>query len=184
MPDVLLILAIVPLAYLLGSFPTGYLLVKALKGVDIRELGSGSTGATNVLRTAGKIPAAIVFAVDIAKGVGSVFLAGTIAAQTTDFAGDTPALQCVAGGMALLGHSRSVWLNFQGGKSVATGLGILFALNWLVGLSAFGCFALMLGIFRIVSLGSIAAALSVNALMWGLGQPLSYKILRCWEGAM
>ena len=186
MPDLVLLLGlglgIGVLAYLLGSFPTGYLLVRALKGVDIRTLGSGSTGATNVLRNAGKGPAAIVFGVDIAKGVLAVWLAGTIALQPTSFSEYMPALQCWAGGMALLGHSRPVWLNFQGGKSVATGLGILFALNWIIGLSAFGCFGLMLGLFRIVSVGSIAAALSVNALMWGLGQPLAYKIFALLGG--
>jgi glycerol-3-phosphate acyltransferase PlsY len=183
MPDLVLLLGlglgIGVLAYLLGSFPTGYLLVRALKGVDIRTLGSGSTGATNVLRNAGKGPAAIVFGVDIAKGVLAVWLARMITLQPTGF---SEFLQCWAGGMALLGHSRPVWLNFQGGKSVATGLGILFALNWIIGLSAFGCFGLMLGLFRIVSVGSIAAALSVNALMWGLGQPLAYKIFALLGG--
>ena len=177
-----LVLGIGLLSYLLGSFPTGYLLVRALKGVDIRSLGSGSTGATNVLRNAGKGPAAIVFGVDIAKGVLAVWLARMITLQPTGFSEFIPALQCWAGGMALLGHSRPIWLNFQGGKSVATGLGVLFALNWIIGLSAFGCFGLMLALFRIVSVGSIAAALSVNVLMWGLGQPLAYKVFALLGG--
>ena len=89
LPDLVLLLGLGLgtglLAYLLGSFPTGYLVVRALKGVDIRTLGSGSTGATNVLRNAGKGPAAIVFGVDIAKGVLAVWLAGTIALQPTGF---------------------------------------------------------------------------------------------------
>lgn len=186
LPDLVLLLGLGLgtglLAYLLGSFPTGYLVVRALKGVDIRTLGSGSTGAANVLRNAGKGPAAIVFGVDIAKGVLAVWLAGTIALQPTGFSEYMPVLQCWGGGMALLGHSRPIWLNFQGGKSVATGLGVLFALNWMIGLSAFGCFGLMLALFRIVSVGSIVAALSVNGLMWGLGQPLAYKIFALLGG--
>ncbi|MEY2976557.1 MAG: glycerol-3-phosphate 1-O-acyltransferase PlsY [Prochlorotrichaceae cyanobacterium] len=183
MQDVVLIVGLGVLAYLLGSFPTGYLLVKLLKGVDIRTLGSGSTGATNVLRNTGKGPAAIVFIVDIGKGVLAVWAAGAIVHYGLNLAPGLPALQCLAGAMALVGHSRPVWLNFQGGKSVATGLGILFALNWVIGLSAFGCFGLMLAVFRIVSLGSIVAALSVNGLMWGLGQPLAYKVFALLGGS-
>lgn len=170
------------LAYLLGSFPTGYLLVRSLKGWDIRTLGSGSTGATNVLRVAGKVPAAIVFGVDIAKGVAAVWLSGTIAQVYWD-ATWIPAIQCGGGLLALLGHSKPLWLSFKGGKSVATGLGVLFALNWIIALGTLGCFGVTLGAFRIVSLGSIVSAIAGNVLMWTMGQPLAYKIFALLGGS-
>ncbi|MFZ4667116.1 MAG: glycerol-3-phosphate 1-O-acyltransferase PlsY [Prochlorotrichaceae cyanobacterium] len=170
-------------AYLLGSFPTGYLLVRSLKGLDIRTLGSGSTGATNVLRVAGKVPAAIVFGVDLAKGVAAVLLSGTIAQSSGLDADWIPAIQCGGGLLALLGHSKPLWLKFKGGKSVATGLGVLFALNWVIALGALGCFGLTLGAFRMVSLGSIVAAIAGNALMWTTGQPLAYKIFAFLGGS-
>src|SRR6185437_4095068 len=77
----------------------------------------------------------------------------------------------------LLGHSRSIWLNFSGGKSAATGLGVLLAMAWPVGLGAATAFGLVLAIFRIVSLGSMLAALTAIALVCGLGQPLPYRLL-------
>ena len=77
----------------------------------------------------------------------------------------------------LLGHSRSIWLNFTGGKSAATGLGVLLAMSWPVGLGAAAVFGIVLAIFRIVSLGSMLASLTAIALIWGLEQPLPYRLL-------
>lgn len=172
------IIGILILAYLLGSFPTGYLVGKWLKGIDMREVGSGSTGATNVLRTLGKWPAIVVLAVDIFKGSGAVLLGIFLYTrlQFPEFSA-LPAewVGCLAALVALLGHSKPIWLNFRGGKSVATGLGVLFAMNWLAALGTLGAFGLMLALFRIVSLGSIVAAISINLLMWLMGQPLAYK---------
>ena len=183
MTDLLLLFGASLLAYLFGSFPTGYLLVRSLKGMDIRTLGSGSTGATNVLRVAGKLPAAIVFGVDIAKGMAAVWLTGTIALRTGVGSEWIPALQCWGGLLALLGHSKPLWLNFKGGKSVAAGLGVLLALNWLIALGTLGCFGITLAAFRIVSLGSIVAAVGGNGLMWLTGQPLAYKIFAILGGS-
>ena len=168
------------LAYLLGSLPTGYLVARQLKGIDIREHGSGSTGATNVLRTLGKGPGLFVFLVDIGKGVAAILLArniGPLLNTGVNIGFDwVPVLTVLAGAMALVGHSRSVWLGFKGGKSVATGLGIIFALHWPTGLIAFGMFGLMLALFRIVSLGSIMGAIAVPVTMVAMGQPLAYEI--------
>ncbi|MGK7888626.1 MAG: glycerol-3-phosphate 1-O-acyltransferase PlsY [Leptolyngbyaceae cyanobacterium] len=172
------IIGVLLLAYLLGSLPTGYLVAKQLKGIDIREHGSGSTGATNVLRTLGKGPGLFVFIIDISKGVAPVLFArwatGAIAPNLTT---SRPGLDWVvvfAGAWAILGHSRSIWLNFTGGKSVATGLGVFFALHWPTGLIAFGTFGVLLAAFRIVSLGSIGGAIAAPITMMLMGQPLAY----------
>ncbi len=176
------------IAYLFGSTPTGYLAGKLLKGVDIREHGSKSTGATNVLRTLGKWPALVVLLVDVLKGVGAIVFARwfyrwfyTLPSVTPPTALDLqtwiPWAVCLAGLAALFGHSCSIWLNFTGGKSVATGLGVLLAMSWPVGLGAAAAFGVVLAIFRIVSLSSIVAALTAIALVCGLEQPLSYRLL-------
>ncbi|NET53522.1 MAG: acyl-phosphate--glycerol-3-phosphate O-acyltransferase, partial [Merismopedia sp. SIO2A8] len=133
-------------AYLLGSIPTGYLAALWLKGIDIREYGSGSTGATNVLRTVGKVPAVVVLLVDAFKGVAAIALIKGLYALdlTTIPAGWQAWLVAGAGLAAILGHSKSIWLSFTGGKSVATSLGILLTMSWQVGLGTFGVFAIAL----------------------------------------
>jgi len=89
----------------------------------------------------------------------------------------TPWAVCLAGLAALLGHSRSIWLNFTGGKSAATGLGVLLAMSWPVGLGAATAFGVALAVFQIVSLGSMLAAVTAIALVLGLEQPLPYRLL-------
>src|SRR6476620_30801 len=172
------------IAYLFGSMPTGYLAGKLLKGIDIREHGSKSVGATNVLRTLGKWPALVVLLADVLKGVGAIVFARWF--YTLPFVTPPPALDlqiwlpwavCLAGLAVLLGHSRSIWLNFSGGKSAATGLGVLLAMSWPVGLGAATVFGVVLAIFRIVSLSSILAALAAIVLICGLEQPLPYRLL-------
>jgi len=136
-------------AYLLGSLPTGYLAGRLLKNIDIREHGSKSTGATNVLRTVGKWPALAVLLIDAFKGALAVLLARWLYALPTVTAtlpGNLDATDgvawaaAIAGLAALLGHSKSIWLGFSGGKSVATGLGVLLALSWQVGLLTLAVF--------------------------------------------
>jgi glycerol-3-phosphate acyltransferase PlsY len=168
--------------YLFGSTPTGYLAGKLLKGIDIREHGSKSTGATNVLRTLGKWPALVVLVVDVVKGAGAIIVARWLyaalsAPQPLDLQIWTPWGVSLAGLAALLGHGRSIWLNFTGGKSAATGLGVLLAMSWPVGLGAAAVFAVVLAIFRMVSLGSILAALAAVVLVCALEQPLPYRLL-------
>ncbi len=176
------------IAYLLGSTPTGYLAGRLLKGIDIREHGSKSTGATNVLRTLGKWPGLVVLLVDLLKGVGTIVFARwfyswlyTLPSVTPPTGLDlqtwTPWAVCLAGLAVLLGHSRSIWLNFTGGKSAATGLGVLLAMSWPVGLGAALVFGAALAIFRMVSLGSMLAALTAIALICGLEQPAPYRLL-------
>src|SRR3954451_5842374 len=176
------------IAYLFGSMPTGYLAGKLLRGIDIREHGSKSTGATNVLRTVGKWPALVVLIADVLKGVGAIIVAGSLCPWLYEELSPTPPtafdLQiwvpwavCLAGIAVLLGHSRSIWLNFTGGKSAATGLGVLLAMSWPVGLGAAAVFAVVLAILRIVSLGSMLAALTAIALVCGLEEPLPYRLL-------
>lgn len=176
------------IAYLFGSTPTGYLAGKLLKGIDIREHGSKSTGATNVLRTLGKRPALAVLLVDVVKGTAAVVFARWFYPWLYTMSPDTPPMTfdlqtwvpwavCLAGLAALLGHGRSIWLNFTGGKSAATGLGVLLALSWPAGLGAATAFGITLAISRVVSLSSMLAALVAIALICGLEQPLPYRLL-------
>ncbi|MCX5981208.1 MAG: glycerol-3-phosphate 1-O-acyltransferase PlsY [Nostocales cyanobacterium LacPavin_0920_SED1_MAG_38_18] len=177
---------VVLLAYLLGSFPTGYLAGKLLKGIDIREVGSGSTGATNVLRTLGKVPGAFVLLIDALKGVLAINLgyalfnisySQNLIPPTVNPGIWQPYLVTLVGLSALLGHSKSIFLGFTGGKSVATGVGILLAINWQIGLSTLGVFAVVIAISRIVSLSSICGAIAVSILMVIFHQPLAYILL-------
>ncbi|MBE9078153.1 glycerol-3-phosphate 1-O-acyltransferase PlsY [Romeria aff. gracilis LEGE 07310] len=166
-------------AYLLGSIPTGFLIAKAVKGIDIREHGSGSTGATNVLRVVGREAGLAVLCVDLLKGATAVLLVRWLA-QTDAIAGPTdrlPWLTMLVGLLVLVGHSRSIWLGFTGGKSAATGLGVILALAWPVGLGAAVVFATVLVVSRMVSLSSILAAVSISLLMLLTHQPLAYLLL-------
>lgn len=175
--------AILLVAYLLGSIPTGYIAGRLTKGIDIREHGSGSTGATNVLRTLGKGPGILVLLVDMLKGVLAialvhwVFKVATTSIPPTVNADNWLAWMVAASGLAaLLGHSKSIWLGFTGGKSVATSLGVLLAMSWQVGVATLGVFGVVLALSRIVSLSSIAGAIAVSLLMLLLKQPLPYQL--------
>ncbi|RVA08911.1 glycerol-3-phosphate acyltransferase [Mesorhizobium sp. M7A.F.Ca.US.002.01.1.1] len=176
------------IAYLFGSLPTGYLAGKLLKSIDIREHGSKSTGATTVLRVLGKWPALVVLLVDVLKGAAAIvfarwfypwFITLPFVTPSTplDLQAWVPWAVCLAGIAVLLGHGRSIWLNFTGGKSAATGLGVLLALSWPVGVGAAAAFGAVLATSRIVSLSSMVAALTAIALICGLEQPLAYRLL-------
>jgi len=180
---ILTVILLLALAYLLGSFPTGYLVARWAKGIDIRQHGSGGTGATNVLRTVGKEAAIVVLLIDLFKGMLSVLLTKwafpVILASFPDgvmIPDWQPWVEMLAALLALVGHSRSIWINFTGGKSAASGLGILLAMAWPVALGAIAAFAITVGLFRIVSLGSIVAALVTIGLMFLTGQPLAYGV--------
>jgi len=155
--EIILNLLILFLGYLFGSFPSGYLAGRIAKGIDIRSLGSGSTGATNVLRHIGKRAAITVFLLDVLKGVISILLAKYFLLNDS--------WQVAIGISTLIGHIWPVWLNWRGGKAVATGLGIFLGLSWQVGLATLGVFILMITLFRIVSLASVSAALALPLIM-------------------
>ena len=150
-------------AYVSGSIPTGYWVVKSVKGIDIRTFGSGSTGATNVLRCLGRGWGAFVFFTDILKGFAPVFVAVNmdrlIFDTTWNFA-YPHLIPMVAAVAALVGHSRSIFLKFQGGKSAATGLGCLIALCPPGGFCTFVTWITVLGVSRYVSLASILGVAS------------------------
>jgi glycerol-3-phosphate acyltransferase PlsY len=179
---VLAIVLLLVAAYLLGSIPTGYLVARWAKGIDIRQCGSGGTGATNVLRTVGKGAAIAVLLIDLLKGLLAVLLAMAtwpqVLALAPELAPDwRPWILMLAGLLAIVGHSKSVWIGFAGGKSAASGLGVLLGLAWPVALGAVAAFGLTLALSRIVSLGSIAAAIATMILMVATGQPLPYIVL-------
>ena len=150
-------MTILLLAYLLGSLPTGFIVAKLISGIDIREVGSGSTGATNVLRHVGKFPALLVFLIDVGKGTSAVL----ISKELTSF----ESLHAAAGLIALVGHIWPIWLKWKGGKAVATGLGMFLGLSWNVGLGALSIFIIVFLSSKLVSLSSIIAALSLPILM-------------------
>ena len=170
-------IASVAAAYLLGSIPTGYLAGRLLRGIDIRQHGSGSTGATNVLRTLGKGPALAVLIVDVLKGVAAILLARWLFPWLQAPAAWLPWAVCLCGLAVLLGHSRSIWLGFTGGKSAATGLGVLLALSWPVGVGAAAVFVAVLALVRIVSLASMLAAVTAAILVCVLPEPLPSRLL-------
>ncbi len=167
------------IAYLIGSIPTGYIVVKLFTGQDIRKIGSGSTGATNVKRVMGKKWFFTVMLLDAFKGALPVVLAKVFATTFTSI-GLVPVLCAIA---VILGHSKSIFLNFSGGKSVASGVGTILALNWIVGLSIAVIWAVITYISKYVSLGSIIALSLSPVLMYLCKEPPAY-VLYCVLGAI
>jgi glycerol-3-phosphate acyltransferase PlsY len=162
-------LLLLALGYLLGSMPNGYLAGRWLKGIDLRQCGSGSTGATNVLRNVGKGPALVVFLLDVGKGALAVLLAKSF--------GLNEWVQVLAGLAALAGHIWPVWLGWKGGKAVATGLGMFLGLAWPVGLACFGLFMALISLSRIVSISSIISAIGLPVLMVISGSSSAYVVV-------
>ena len=165
------------LGYLLGSIPSGFLAGRWCKGIDLRTIGSGSTGATNVLRNVGKGPALVVFLVDVGKGAAAVLLARTLSEGLVGMELMRNWLEVLAGLAALAGHIWPVWLGFKGGKAVATGFGMFLGLAWPVGLACFGLFMAVISIFRIVSLSSVVAAIGLPLLMLLSGGSSAYVVV-------
>ena len=151
-------ISIILISYLLGSIPTGFLIGKYLKNIDLRLIGSGSTGATNVLRNVGKWPALFVFIIDVGKGLISVKIA--------QYYADQGLIEVLAGISAISGHIWPIWLKGKGGKAVATGLGMFLALSWKVALASLGIFLIVLAKSKFVSLSSISAALLLPIFMF------------------
>ena len=156
----MMILLLAAASYLLGSIPFGVLLTQAFGAGDLRQIGSGNIGATNVLRTGRKSLAAATLVLDGAKGAIAVLLARHFLPELEDHGA------MVAGAAAMIGHCYPVWLRFRGGKGVATMLGLSLALAWPIG----AVFAVLLA--RISSLGGMAAAVSAPIAAFALGLPV------------
>ena len=136
------------IGYLFGSIPSGYWIGR-LKGIDLRSVGSGSTGATNVLRNVGKFPALVTFVLDVLKGFLPVYYSYKF--TSNDYITILVAIVCI------IGHSKSIFLNFKGGKSSATALGILIGISPVVALISFSIWLLVVVVSKYSSLGSIVA---------------------------
>jgi glycerol-3-phosphate acyltransferase PlsY len=150
---------IAAVAFLLGSIPVGYLLVRIFRRQDIRSVGSGNIGATNVLRAGGKGLGAATFVLDVLKGCSAVWLGAWLGGVLLPTLPNRD-LQALAALSAVLGHMFTPWLGFKGGKGVATGFGVfLVAAPWAA-LSAIGVFAVVFAICRYVSIASIIGAAS------------------------
>lgn len=147
-------------SYVLGSIPTGYLLVRLFRKQDIRSIGSGNIGATNVLRSGGKGLGAATFLLDALKGATAVLLAAWIAPQFASAGISSRTIEAIAAVVAVLGHMFPIWLHFRGGKGVATGFGVFCVAAPWAALAAITVFFIVLFISRYVSLASILGAAS------------------------
>lgn len=170
MENIIELLITILCAYIIGSIPTGFIIVKLLKGEDIRTIGSGSTGATNVKRVLGKKWFFITLLSDAIKGALPVILASIFAKSFTGI-GLLPVAAAVA---VIIGHSKSIFLNFTGGKSVASGVGTILALNWQVGLIIAAIWAVITYCSKYVSLGSVIALALSPFLMYFLDGRIAY----------
>ncbi len=156
------------IGYLLGSLPTGLVVVRALTGTDIRNAGSGNIGTVNVYRVTGLWASAVVLAVDMLKGAAAVVLARTW--------GLTASVQVAAGLAAIAGHNWSLFLRFRGGKGIATSFGVLLAISPIVGLVAAAVWGIVVGVTRYASLASLLAMVSVPVAMWWRREPTAYLV--------
>ena len=168
--EYLIALGVIIGAYLIGSISTGYLIVKAKTKQDIRTIGSGSTGATNVKRVLGKKWFFIVLLLDALKGATPVLLAKYL---TTDPYGINAVLASI---FVIIGHSKPIFLQFKGGKSVASGVGTILALNFFVGLAIAAIWGTITYISKYVSLGSIIALAISPILMYLFKNPIGYVV--------
>jgi len=179
--------ALTPLfAYLLGSIPFGYLIVRWQKGVDVRSTGSGSTGATNVMRNLGIIGFVATFILDLGKGILAVLLASHL--TSTDprwipLTGNPRWIAC-ASIAAILGHCFPIWLKFHGGKGVATGVGVFIALAPVQVALVLLIFAICVAIWRYISLGSIVATAAFPVLLYFMKHPPLPIVLGAAGGAL
>lgn len=160
----LLALQVVAVAYLIGSVPFSFLVARAFGVHDVRQVGSGNVGATNVMRSAGKAAGALALLLDLGKGAAASALAGRLAPGEASL----PAAAAVA---AVVGHMYPVWLRFEGGKGVATGLGAFAPLVPRAALGALAVFAFAALATRFVSLGSVAGGVALAGLALALRGP-------------
>jgi glycerol-3-phosphate acyltransferase PlsY len=164
---VLPFVAVAFLSYLIGSFPTGYL-VGRLAGIDIRKVGSGNIGATNVLRVLGKPFGYTVFVFDFLKGTVAVTLSILIVSRVRPAFHETELVGIIAGVLCVIGHSYPVWLGFKGGKGVATSVGVLFGLMPVAALIVMFVWLITFLVTKYVSVASIVAAIALPAAVFAM----------------
>jgi len=152
------LIIILIVAYLIGSIPFGYLIVRTKGGGDVRQTGSGGTGATNVSRRAGKAAGVLTLLLDASKGAAAVLIAQAV--------GGSDWIKAAAAIAVILGHIFPVWLGFRGGKGVATGVGVFVVLAPIALLCAGVVFVSIVFFTRFVSLGSITAAILIPVFVW------------------
>jgi glycerol-3-phosphate acyltransferase PlsY len=163
----LAIVFLMVVAYLLGSIPTGYLLVRLFRHEDIRSVGSGNIGATNVLRSGGKALGAATFLLDMLKGCAAVWI-GAAASPYLSSVGSPRSIEALTALFAVIGHMFPIWLGFRGGKGVATGFGVFLVAAPMAALAAIAVFGIILLSTRYVSLASIVGAASFPVFAWFL----------------
>jgi len=156
---------VVVLSYLVGSFPTSIIITKIVRGLDIREHGSGNAGGTNVMRVLGYRMGIFVIAIDILKGYIATMIVTKLMYGPFPFTNATPftdvtLIRIIAGCMAILGHVWTAFGGFRGGKGIATAGGVLLGLATIEALIALGVFSIVVLLFRYISLGSISAAVA------------------------
>jgi glycerol-3-phosphate acyltransferase PlsY len=174
---VLAFIVIAVAAYLLGSIPTGYLVARA-KGIDIRAVGSGNIGATNVFRMVGKPAGVFALIVDGLKGYAAcTWLCDWVLMLLGGPTTDAEHYRILAGITAVLGHNFTCWLKFKGGKGIATSAGVFFALAPLAASIALGTWIIVFALGRYVSVASLAAAVALPAAVWLTPNSLTLRIV-------
>jgi acyl phosphate:glycerol-3-phosphate acyltransferase len=156
-------------AYLIGSMSFGFMAGKLLKGIDIREFGSGGTGTTNIQRTLGTVPALVVLALDIGKGYAAVILAGALTANPSGW-------MLLAGLLAVIGHNWPLFHRFRGGRGIATTIGVMLGLAPMVILIATVVGVSIIALTRYVSLGSIVGVILIPIMMFIFEYPWTYVL--------
>ena len=162
MPYFLVLTTSFLVGYLMGSVPFGLLMSRLAGHGDIRRIGSGNIGTTNVLRTGDKTTAALVLALDMFKGAAPVLAVASLWGEQASL---------VTAAAAVLGHNFPVWLRFRGGKGMATTLGVLLAAAWQVGLVMLGLWIAMAALFRVSSLAALVALIAAPVTAWILDKP-------------
>jgi glycerol-3-phosphate acyltransferase PlsY len=160
---VLQFIGIVVIGYLLGAIPFGVIIGRLIRGIDVREYGSGSMGMTNVMRTVGAKAGIIVLVLDLLKGCCAVALAWAIFYSAPESMMQWGRM--AGGAAAVIGHSWPVYIGFRGGRGIATAAGVIMMVSWQIGLICIATFLLLVLTFRYISLGSIAAAFVLVAAM-------------------
>ncbi|MFH1454404.1 MAG: glycerol-3-phosphate 1-O-acyltransferase PlsY [Armatimonadota bacterium] len=162
---------VITASYIIGAIPFGLIIGKIFKGIDIRKEGSGNIGAANAFRTLGMVPGSLVLIFDILKGVAAVYIASTFMPENY-----AALFNVIAGLAAIIGHNNSIFLNFKGGKGIATSFGVFLALNWKISLLVLLIYILMLLITKYSSVGSLSASAAMPVCMYVFRQPVEYTV--------